>query len=168
MASKSKEIVFDEADFNRCCFAQIMPDRKNYQIQTKNLTTIAMWETIHNAGIQTDTFHRDDEIIFQLDCVAFIDSPGECHVVPKKGTKHPSSHQAFFACKGQFVSINTPQQEFVLTRQTIQMMQYEGEYANFHQQIQVIDQWAVAGPTTHMSKEDKISAFLKTISKDCK
>ncbi len=47
-------------------------------------------------------------------------------------------------------------------------MQYEGEYANFHQQIQVIDQWAVAGLTTHMSKEDKISAFLKTISKDCK
>ena len=31
----------------------------------------------------------------------------------------------------------------------------------------MIDEWATAGLATHMSKEDKISAFLKTIPKDC-
>ena len=56
-------------------------------------------------------------------------------------------------------------------------MQYEGESQNsncdkhsekFHHQIQVIDEWVTAGLAIHMSKEDKISAFLKMIPKDCK
>jgi len=56
-------------------------------------------------------------------------------------------------------------------------MRYEGESRNwnwnkrctkFHQQICVIDEWAVAGLATPMSAEDQISAFLKTIPKDCK
>ena len=38
----------------------------------------------------------------------------------------------------------------------------------FHCQIQVIYEWAVAGLATCMSKEDKISAFLMIIPKDCK
>ena len=59
----------------------------------------------------------------------------------------------------------------------IQKMQYEGESRNwnwdkhcekFHHQIQVIDEWATAGLATCMSKEDKMSAFLKMIPKDCK
>jgi hypothetical protein len=56
-------------------------------------------------------------------------------------------------------------------------MRYEGESRSwnwdkhctkFHQQIQLIDKWAVAGLATPMSAEDQISAFLKTIPKDCK
>lgn len=59
----------------------------------------------------------------------------------------------------------------------IQKMQYEGESWNsnwdnhcvkFHQQIWVIDEWVAAGLATWMSKQDKISAFLKTIPKDGK
>ena len=56
-------------------------------------------------------------------------------------------------------------------------MQYKGESRNwnwdkhctkFHQQIYIIDEWAVAGLATPMSAEDQISAFLKMIPKDCK
>ena len=59
----------------------------------------------------------------------------------------------------------------------IQKMQYEGESRSrnwdkhcekFHHQIQVIDEWAAAGLATRMSEEDKISAFIKMIPKDCK
>ncbi len=59
----------------------------------------------------------------------------------------------------------------------IQKMQYEGESKNqnrdkhcndFHHQIRVINEWGAAGLATCMSEEDKISAFLKTIPKDCK
>jgi hypothetical protein len=59
----------------------------------------------------------------------------------------------------------------------IQKMRYEGESQNrnwdkhctkFHQQIRIIDEWAVAGLATPMSAEDQISAFLKTIPKDSK
>ena len=56
-------------------------------------------------------------------------------------------------------------------------MQYKGESCNwnwdkhcakFHQQLAIIDEWAVARMAPHMSNEDQISAFLKTIPKDCK
>jgi hypothetical protein len=40
--------------------------------------------------------------------------------------------------------------------------------SKFHVQIQVIDEWAANGKATRMSNEDQISAFLKTIPKDCK
>jgi hypothetical protein len=56
-------------------------------------------------------------------------------------------------------------------------MRYEGESRSwnwdkhctkFHQQIQLIDEWAVARLATPLSVEDHISAFLKTTPKDCK
>ena len=56
-------------------------------------------------------------------------------------------------------------------------MQYEGESHNwgwdkhckkFHSHVQVIDEWVAAGLATHLSKTDRISAFLQTIPKDCK
>jgi len=55
-------------------------------------------------------------------------------------------------------------------------MRYEGESRSwnwdkhctkFHQQIHVVDEWAVTGLATSMSAEDQISAFLETIPKDC-
>ncbi len=96
---------------------------------------------------------------------------------PKKEMKHHSSRQPFFACKGQFVGINAAQQEFNLARKSIHKIQYKGKSWNwnwdnqctkFHQQIQVNDAWVAAGLATRMSKEDKISSFLKTISMNCK
>ncbi len=56
-------------------------------------------------------------------------------------------------------------------------MQYEGESWNwgwykhckkFCSHVQVIDEWAAAGLATHLSKPDRISAFLQAIPKDCK
>ena len=85
--------------------------------------------------------------------------------------------QSYFACKGQFVGINTTWLKCDLARDVIQKMQYEGESlgwnwdehcTKFHQQLCIIDEWAVASLAIPMSAEDQISAFLKTIPKDCK
>ena len=40
--------------------------------------------------------------------------------------------------------------------------------SKFHAQIQVIDEWAAEDLATCLSNMDQISAFLKTIPKDCK
>jgi hypothetical protein len=122
-------------------------------------------------------FRRDDAIIFKLAQIAFAHLPGEVHFIPRKGKVQQSGRQSYFACKGQFVGINTARLECDLTRDVIQKMRYKGESRNwnwdkhctkFHQQISVINEWAVAGLATPMSAEDQISAFLKTIPKDCK
>ncbi len=64
-----------------------------------------------------------------------------------------------------------------MAREIMSKMQYEGKSctwdwnrhcAKFHQQLAIIDEWAVAGLATRMSNEDQISAFLKMIPKDCK
>ena len=39
--------------------------------------------------------------------------------------------------------------------------------AKFHQQVSVIEELAIARMVTNMSNKDQISAFLKTILKDC-
>ena len=96
-----------ETDFNSHCFAQIVSHRHNYHVRNNNPTMQAQWETGNKSCSCTDTFHCDDEIVFQLARVAFKDSHGECHFVPKKDMKYHSSFQVFFACKGQFVGINT-------------------------------------------------------------
>ncbi len=75
------------------------------------------------------------------------------------------------------MGINTACLECDLARDVIQKMRYEGESRSwnwdkhctkFHQQIQLIDEWEVAGLATPMSAEDQIRAFLKMIPKDCK
>ena len=153
----------EDMDFNSHRFARIVSNRDNHFVRSKNLTVLAQWEMGNKSTSWTDTFRCDDEIVFQLVHVAFKDSPGECHFVPKKGAKHHSGHQAFFACKGQFVSINTARQDCDLACKTIQKMQYKGESRNwnwdkhckkFHRQIQVIEEWVTAGLATCMSEED--------------
>jgi hypothetical protein len=122
-------------------------------------------------------FRHDDAIVFQLARIVFADSPGEVHFIPKKGKVQQSGRHSYFACKGQFVGINTARLECDLARDVIQKMHYEGESQNwdwdnhctkFHQQIRIINEWAVAGLATPMSAEDQISAFLKMFLKDCK
>lgn len=73
-----------------------------------NQTMFAQWETGKKAGTKTDNFCRDNEMVFQLASVAFKDSSGNCHFDPKKGMKRHSSHQSFFACKGQFLALMLP------------------------------------------------------------
>lgn len=64
-----------------------------------------------------------------------------------------------------------------MAQDIISKMQYKGELCNwnwdkhcakFHQQLAIIDKWVMAGMAMRMSNEDQISAFLKTIPKDCK
>ncbi len=75
----------DKTNFRSHHFAQIVLDQDNYHIQTNNPTMLAQWETGNKSKTWTDRFCCDDEIVFQLAHVAFKDSPGECHFVPKKG-----------------------------------------------------------------------------------
>ena len=59
-----------------------------------------------------------------------------------------------------------------LAGEVIQKMHYEGESRSWnwdtccpklHQEIRVINEWAMAGMVMHMSNKDQISALLKTI-----
>ncbi len=106
-----------------------------------------------------------------------MDSPGEIHFIPKRGKTLKSDQQAYFACKGQFVGINTAHLECDLMHDIIQKILYEGESRSwnwdkhcckFHMQLQVIDEWAVKCMAMCMSNEDQINAFLRMIPKDIK
>jgi len=109
--------------------------------------------------------------------VAFADSPGETHFTPKKGKQLQRGRHAYFACKGQFVGVNTACHECDLARNIIHKMRYKGKSwswnwdkhcSKFHMQVRMIDEWAANGKATCMSNKDQMSAFLKTIPKDCK
>ena len=157
--------------------APIVPFEEAHHLRCSDEKVIAQWESGNRSTHRSDVFRRDDAIVFHLARVAFADSPGEVHFIPRKGRVQPSGRAAYFACKGQFVGINTARLECDLARDVIQKMRYEGESRSwnwdkhctkFHQQVRLIDEWAAAGQATAMSAEDQISAFLKTIPKDCK
>ena len=168
---------FEETDHRCRVHAPIVPFDEAHHLCCSDEKVLAEWESGSRSNRRSDVFRRDDAIVFQLARIAFADSPGEVHFIPRKGKVQQSGRQSYFACKGQFVGINTARLECDLARDVIQKMRYEGESRNwnwdrhctkFHQQIRVIDEWAVAGLATPMSAEDQISAFLKTIPKDCK
>jgi hypothetical protein len=138
---------------------------------------LAKWESGLRSNRRSDVFRHDGAIVFQLARIGFADLPGGVHFIPRKGKVQQSGRQSYFACKGQFMGINTAHLKCNLTQDVIQKMCYEGESRNwnwekhctkFHQQIHVINEWAVAGLATPMSVEDQISAFLKMIPNDCK
>ena len=118
-----------------------------------------------------------DATIFQLECVAFMDSLGGCHFILQKDKRLQSGCKAYFTCKGHFVGIHNACQECNQACEFVSNTQYEGESCQwnwdkhctkFQQQIGIIKEWVVATMAMHMSNEDQISAFLKTIPKDCK
>jgi hypothetical protein len=101
---------------------------------------------------------------------AFANSPGEIHFIPKRGKTLQSGRQAYFACKGQLVGINTARLKCDLARDIIQKMQYEGESQSwnwdkhcfkFHSQTQVIDEWVAKGLAMHLSNKSKLVLFLR-------
>ena len=169
--------AFEETDHRCRTMAPIVPWEESQHLKCNDPKVTAEWEAGNRSNRRSDVFRRDDAIVFQLARIAFADSPGEVHFIPKKGKVQQGGRQSYFACKGQFVGINTARLECDLARDVIQKMRYEGESRSwnwdkhctkFHQQLRVIDEWAVAGLATAMSAEDQISAFLKTIPKDCK
>ena len=168
---------FEESDYHCRRMAPIADPLYENTVRGANESLLAEYESGKYADRRSDSFRRDDAIVFALARIAFKDSPGECHFVPRKGKRLQSGREAYIACKGQFVGINTARQETDMAREIMSKMQYEGESRNwdwnrhcakFHQQLAIIDEWAVAGLATRMSNEDQISAFLKTIPKDCK
>jgi hypothetical protein len=167
----------EQCDYYCRTMAPIVPFEEAHHLRCCDEKVIAEWESGGRSTHRSDVFRRDDAIVFHLARIAFADSPGEVHFIPRKGRVQPSGRAAYFACKGQFVGINTARLECDLARDVIQKMRYEGESRSwnwdkhctkFHQQVRLIDEWAAAGQATAMSAEDQISAFLKTIPKDCK
>ncbi|KAL3786440.1 hypothetical protein HJC23_011021 [Cyclotella cryptica] len=169
--------VFEESNHRCPTMAPIVSWEDGIHLKSSDPKVHAEWESESRSHRRSDVFRRDNAIVFQLARIAFADSPGEVHFIPKKGKVQQSGHQSYFACKRQFLGINTSRHECDLARDVIQKMHYEGESQSwnwdkhcikFHQQLGVIDEWAVAGLATAMSAKDQISASLKTIPKDCK
>ena len=177
MGQRPDFFKFEMCDYYCRTLAPIVPFEEAHHLRCSDEKVIAEWESGNRSTHRSDVFRRDDAIVFHLARIAFADSPGEVHFIPRKGRVHPSGRAAYFDCKGQFVGINTARLECDLARDVIQKMRYEGESRSwnwdkhctkFHQQVRLIDEWAAAGQATAMSAEDQISAFLKTIPKDCK
>jgi hypothetical protein len=118
---------FKETDHQCRIHAPIVPIDDQHHLKCDDEKVIAEWESGSRADRRSDVFRRDDAIVFHLACIAFADSPGEVHFIPKKGKVQQSGRQSYFACKGQFVGINTARLECDLAQDVIQKMRYEGE-----------------------------------------
>jgi len=168
---------FEESDYHCRQMAPIVDPMYENTVHGANESLLAAYKSGKYADRRSDSFHCDDAIVFALARIAFKDSPGECHFVPRKGKHLQSRWEAYIACKGQFVGINTAWQETDMAWEIMSKMQFEDESHNwdwnrhcakFHQQLVIIDEWAIAGLAMRMSNKDQISTFLKTILKDCK
>ena len=109
-------------------FTSIVSQNDEVHLRCDDPKVKADWENRNRSMCRSDTFRRDDAIVLQLARAAFADSPGEIHFIPKRGKTLQSGRQAYFACKGQFVGINTARLECDLTRDIIQKMRYEGSH----------------------------------------
>jgi hypothetical protein len=118
---------FQETNYICRNFMHIVPRNDTVHLVCDDPRVRAEWENGSCSSHRSDTFHQDDAIVLQLAWVAFADSPGEIHFTPKKGKQLQSGRQAYFACKGQFVGVNTAFLKCDLARNIIQKMQYEGE-----------------------------------------
>lgn len=100
-------VAFDDTDMVCRTFAPIVPEHWRADlVRSDDYMHLVQWETGGMSDVWTDIFRCDNEIVLHLAGVAFKDSPGECHVIQKRGKKNNSGCQAFFACKGQFVGSN--------------------------------------------------------------
>ncbi len=115
---------FKETD-NRCCVhAPILPVDEAHHLRCSDDKVLTDWESGNRSNRQSDVFHHNVAIVFQLACIAFADLPGEVHFIPRKGKVQQSGCQSYFACKSQFVVINTARLECNLVRVVIQKMRY--------------------------------------------
>lgn len=86
--------------------------------------SLGIWELLQ---LPKPYFPPRGVLVFLLAYIAFANSHGEVHLIPKKGKGLQSGCWAYFACKGQFVGINTAHLECDLAHEVIQKMQYEEE-----------------------------------------
>ena len=54
---------------------------------------LAEYEAGKYAYRHVNSFQRDDAIVFWLACVAFKESPGKYHFIPRKGKRLQSGHE---------------------------------------------------------------------------
>lgn len=139
---------FEESNYQCHRFAPIMDPEYKGAVWAALPLLLAKYEAGKYVDRRANSFWCDDTIVFQLACVAFKDSPGECHFIPQKGKRLQSGCKGYFACKGQFVGIHTACQECYQAREIISKMTYEGKSpqwnwdkhcAKFHQQVSVIE-----------------------------
>jgi hypothetical protein len=148
---------FEETDRQCLVHAPIIPHDECHLLRCSDDKVLAEWESGSRSYRRSYVFRHDDAIVFQLARIVFADSSREVHFIPRKGKVQQSGRQSYFACKGQFVGINTARFKCDLAQDVIQKMRYEGESRNwnwdkhctkFHQQIRVFDEWVVAGLAT--------------------
>jgi hypothetical protein len=118
---------FEETDHQCRIHALIILVDDQHHLKGNDEKVIAEWESFSSTNRRSDVFRRDNAIGFHLARIAFANSPGEVHFIPKKGKMQQSGCQFYFTCKGQFVGINTACLECNLARDVIQKMRYEGE-----------------------------------------
>jgi hypothetical protein len=117
---------FELAEYSCRNFTSIVPWNDEIHLRCNDPKVRADWENGCRSNRRSNTFRRNDAIILQLARVAFADSPGEIHFNPKRASMLQSGRQAYFACKGQFTSINTAHLECGLMQDVIQKMPYKG------------------------------------------
>ena len=122
---------FEETDHRCCVHAPIVPFNEAHHFRCSDDKVLTEWESGNWSNHRRDVFCRDNAIVFQLACITFADLPGEVHFIPRKGKVQQSGRQSYFACKGQFVGINTVRLKCDLARDVIQKMRYEGEPQNW-------------------------------------
>ena len=120
---------FEETDHICRSHAPIVSFQDHQHLKCNDEKIIAEWETGSRSHRRSDVFRRDDAIVFHLARVAFADSPGEVHFIPRKGRVQPSGRQSYFACKGQFVGINTACQEWTWHKISSQRCSIKESYA---------------------------------------
>jgi hypothetical protein len=104
-----------EMDHQCRIHAPIVPINDQHHLKCNDKKVITEWESGSKANHRSNVFHCNDAIVFHLARIVFADSPGEVHCIPKKGKVQQSGRQSYFACKGQFVGINTAHLECDLT-----------------------------------------------------
>lgn len=76
---------FEESDYHCRRMAPIVDPDYEDPVRTAPEGLLAEYESGKYADRRSDTFRRDNTIVFALACIAFKDLPGECHFVPRKG-----------------------------------------------------------------------------------
>jgi hypothetical protein len=110
---------FKETDHRCCVNAPIVPHNEFHHLPCSDEKVLAEWQSGSQANCRSNVFRRNDAIVFQLARIAFANSPGEVHFIPRKGKVQQSGRQSYFACKGQFVGINTACLKWDLARDVI-------------------------------------------------
>ena len=89
---------FEELDYHCRRMAPIVDPDYEDTVCTAPEGLLVEYESHKYTDRRSDTFCRDDVIVFALAQIAFKDSPGKCHFVPRNGKHLQSGRAAYIAC----------------------------------------------------------------------